>query len=110
MPSSARILRFPRRASPEFLPAEQAQETVRKLLAVPAKDRSAAALERVASHPDLLLAFCAVLSEQVDVLPSNVGVEAAQLYEALARTPQSVGLFDEKQYFMGETALLAGRC
>src|SRR5262249_41053903 len=71
---------------------------------------SVAALERVASHPDLLLAFCAVLSEQVDVLPSNVGVEAAQLYEALARTPQSVGLFDEKQYFMGETALLAGRC
>jgi tetratricopeptide (TPR) repeat protein len=66
--------------------------------------------ERSAS-PDLepILLLCGRLRERVDSDPVAVAEEAPRLYELIQFGALEKGLFDENQYLLGETALLAAR-
>jgi tetratricopeptide (TPR) repeat protein len=55
-----------------------------------------------------LLAICALLRQQRDLAPAAVESAARDIYQWISRPNCDLGLFDERDYFLGETALLAG--
>jgi tetratricopeptide (TPR) repeat protein len=49
-----------------------------------------------------------MLGQQRDSAPALVAAETADIYQWIARPTCDLGLFDERDYFLGQTALLAG--
>jgi tetratricopeptide (TPR) repeat protein len=54
------------------------------------------------------MAICSQLRQKRDLVPALVEREACDAYQWIARSGCDLGLFDERDYFLGETALLAG--
>lgn len=77
-------------------------------LAVPAGERSKEHRERFLGSPETLLAICAYLGRHRDSAPAAVAGDASDVYHWIARGGCALWLFDERDYFLGETALLAG--
>src|ERR1700730_3132035 len=107
MPSSARILRFPSRARGEELSPEVSRDIARTYLDTPLEGRSRDLTETVLSNPDCLATICSLLRERREVVPAAVAAEASVIYERLSSCSE-LGLFDERDYFLGESAYLAG--
>jgi tetratricopeptide (TPR) repeat protein len=61
----------------------------------------------VLEEVDVLLATVNLLRERVEACPAPIATEGVALYRAIGSLA-SFGAFDEKDYFLGETALLAG--
>jgi tetratricopeptide (TPR) repeat protein len=57
---------------------------------------------------ETLLELCAFLKEQIDSSPSTILKQAPVLYQLLQESKTVAGQFDEREYFVGEFALLAG--
>jgi tetratricopeptide (TPR) repeat protein len=55
-----------------------------------------------------LLAICTQLRQKRDLAPACVERDARDIYCWISRPKCDLGLFDERDYFLGETALLAG--
>ena len=62
----------------------------------------------ILENPEVLLAVCGFLHERLTTSPSSVREEATFLYRFIERPKREIGLFDEREYFLGEIALLAG--
>jgi len=106
MPEIARVLQFPvrsRRIEEPLTPAE-AFRAAEAYLALPSQDREQIDLT---TKTDVLFAICRLLYERRDSKPSEVAAEAASLFSRI-RDSASVGLFDEKDYLLGELALISG--
>jgi tetratricopeptide (TPR) repeat protein len=58
--------------------------------------------------PVTLLSVCSRLRKQGETSPLVVRDEAEFLYDFLVRPECRIGLLDEREYFLGESALLAG--
>ncbi len=101
---TGRVIQFPR--NPRLL-SEAADEAAR-ILAIPREDRRIPAIETAMEEPELLLAVCASLRSRLESSPAEVLSEAEFFYRWIETPNRSVGVFDEKDYFLGETALLAG--
>jgi tetratricopeptide (TPR) repeat protein len=105
MPKSARVLRFPgslrRREDP--LPTEAAVAFADAYLSVPEADRQR---DGVTGKPEVLFAICRLLCDRRDESPSSVAIEAAALFSQVRDSKEAVGLFDEKDYLLGELALI----
>jgi tetratricopeptide (TPR) repeat protein len=54
------------------------------------------------------MAVCGALREQLNVSPRDVAAEAARIFAWVSARPQGIGFFDERDFFLGESALLAG--
>jgi tetratricopeptide (TPR) repeat protein len=80
----------------------------RDFLAIPFDERSDEDRQRFLSSPDVLLSICAQLREKRDLAPAAVETDASDIYRWISRPNCDLGLFDERDYFLGETALLAG--
>ena len=105
MSLSARILRFPVQPEKTWLSPQEAEVEASDYLAIPIEERSAVDRERVLSNPDVLLSLCAGLRR--DATPAVMEREAREAYEWISRPGFSLGLFDERDYALGEFALLA---
>ena len=103
MSESARILKFPARQEPAGLTPSQAKEIAQSYLSLPSEQRP-----DVLSDADILGAVCTLLREMWETDPSTAASEAAILYLSIASGAPTLGLFDERDYFLGETALIAG--
>ncbi len=101
---TGRVIQFPR--NPRLL-SEAAEEAAR-ILAIPREDRRIPAIEAAMEEPELLLAVCAFLRTRLESSPADVHNEAEFFYRWIETPNRSIGVFDEKDYFLGETALLAG--
>jgi tetratricopeptide (TPR) repeat protein len=101
---TGRVLPFPRRA---FCSAE-GRAAARRILATPAAERLSGAGKLPLQDPEALLSICAALREQIDTSPGKVQEEAEFFYRFVETPGREVGLFDERDYFLGELALLAG--
>jgi tetratricopeptide (TPR) repeat protein len=77
-------------------------------MAAAAEDHASDRREDIVSNPDILLSVCALLREQMDSTAPVVMREAGALYRCLMASNGQMGAFDERDYFLGETALLAG--
>jgi len=103
MPESARVLQFPRRETVST--PESVARAAERYLAFGSAISSAERVD-ILADPDVLLNVVSKLRENVDRDTSRVGTEAVALYRAI-REQASLGTFDERDYFLGETALLA---
>src|SRR5262249_38808079 len=102
MPDVGRILRFPIRRD-SALSVEQAEQLALGYLSTPTDRRS-----NEGSDPEVLSAICKLLRGRRDSEPKTVADEAVCLYWDIRESSQPVGVFDERDYFLGETAFLAG--
>jgi tetratricopeptide (TPR) repeat protein len=107
MPESARILPFRGRAA-STLSQLEFRQIAERYLQTPPTDRSEEFACECFSKPEVLLAVCSRLRDLTDISPATVADEAERLYCWLLKSGRSVGVFDEPDYLLGETASLAG--
>ncbi len=109
MPDTAKILRFP---VPSLRPAERSVEEAaflsEALLRIDASERTDFDWETLRDG-NVCQSVLASLKNVLNSDPVRVGSEASSIHSALSRLPIRVGLFDEKDYFLGEFALLAAQ-
>jgi hypothetical protein len=75
-------------------------------LAVDASSRDAALVEEVLSHPDVLLSLVRHLRREWDTNARMAADEAIMAHKWI-ESSSFVGLFDERDFFLGELALIA---
>jgi tetratricopeptide (TPR) repeat protein len=79
-----------------------------RVLATPMDERVARAKALHLEDPETLLALCGVIRDRMSAAPASAKEEAEFLYRFIESPKREIGLFDERDYFLGETALLAG--
>src|SRR5688572_103539 len=105
MSLSAKILPFPFRPGTVWLTPQEAELEALEYLAISIEERTHADRERFLTNPDVLLSLAAVLRR--DATPAVVERETREIYEWIARPGVTIGVFDERDYALGEFALLA---
>src|SRR5260370_39938742 len=103
---TGRIIPFPwreRRLSPE-----EGWKMAERVLATPVEDRTSKSDELHLDDPELLLAICEVLRSRLETSPAVVRDDAEFFYRFLEKPKRKIGLYDEREYYMGELALTAG--
>lgn len=93
--------RWQRQLSPE-----QARPAVDRMLAIPIAERPDRAKDL--TDPEALLCLCGLLRDLYETSPAMVRQEAEFFYDALARSNGRSCSFDEREYFLGELAMIAG--
>ncbi len=101
---TGRVIHFPRMP----LSSEAGAAAADKVLATRIEDRYGLAAELQLEDPETLLSLCSLLRHRMDSSPAVVRDEAEFLYRFVESPRREIGLFDEREYFLGETALLAG--
>jgi tetratricopeptide (TPR) repeat protein len=99
-----RVLRFPSRPTL----SDEHRAAARCLFETPFSERQEKASVLGMDNPETILSFCALLGEQLYTSPSRARDEAEFLYRHLQKPERKIGLFDERDYFLGELALIAG--
>lgn len=107
MPDTARILAFPERRRVEPVSPQEALAAARCYLEMAADERAVEETNRYLSEPEILSAICRLLREVWNSKPDSVAEEASSIYSWLMSFEGKCFLFDERDYFLGETALLA---
>lgn len=102
------LLRFP--SSSTLISAAEASAAAERFLTTSAAERVDHAGELALDQSETLLSLCQLLDQQIESSPAQVARDAEFLYCFLERLPPSRGsfLFDEREYYLGELALLAG--
>jgi tetratricopeptide (TPR) repeat protein len=108
MSSNAKVIPFPVRVVPQWLSPAQAHVEAVEFLAVSIEGRSEETRVRFLNNPDVLLALCTILRKNRDLAPGDVLEQTTDIYRWISRAGSRLGLFDERDYFLGETALIAG--
>ena len=108
MLDSGRILQFRRRSERVAMCFVDAKEAARAYLATPVDQRADSEVESLLSNPDVLSNLCALLKEMWETAPATAAEESGRLYSWIGKSESALRLFDERDYFLGETALIAG--
>ncbi len=108
MPENARILQFPARQTATTVSPADAIEIARLYLSTAEEDRSEGMREDL-SNCDVLLAICKILRDGMESSPAITVTEASSLYRWAANPRFAVGVFDEREYVLGEAALIAAK-
>ncbi len=101
---TGKVIHFPRLP----LSSEAGAAAAEKVLATPIEQRYGLAESLQLEDPETLLSLCSLLRYRLDSSPAAVRDEAEFLYRFIETPRREIGLFDEREYFLGETALLAG--
>jgi tetratricopeptide (TPR) repeat protein len=99
-----RLLRF----SPRSLSVGRGKALAKAFLETAIGERSTREADSPIEEPEVLLEVCSYLRDQFDSSPSKVRSEAEYFYRFVETPKRAVGLFDERDYFLGEFALIAG--
>lgn len=100
------VVPFPSPSS-EISP-ESALEVARTFRGLPPNDRHAS-IGAVVGQSETLLSLCQLLDAEMDSDPSTVLRDADEIYESVRSSSAAKQfLFDEREYYLGELALLAG--
>jgi tetratricopeptide (TPR) repeat protein len=108
MPEMAKILAFRARATSLPCSREDALARARAFLAAPVSDRTAERLDADLGDGDVLMSICALLLEATNTNPADVAREAPPIYKWISARSEKQFFFDERDFFLGEAALLAG--
>src|SRR5262245_46502687 len=108
MPNSARILQFRPGHSGAVKPVEEASSRAASFLSTPTERRSPEFLAETLCDADVLSCLVATLSVRINTAPATVIDEASSIYRWLSGRTEREFFFDERDYFMGEFALLSG--
>ena len=108
MSEIARILTFPAKGRRTDLRPEDARGAALDYLATPESQRTEELKRSILSNTETLFALVAHLRNTFDSSPASVARDAEDVYHWIAARQLEVGLFDEKDYLLGEFALVAG--
>ena len=100
------IIRFPWRE--RRLSSEEGWRAAERVLATPIAERAERARELHLEDAELLLSVCEVLASRVETSPASAREDAEFFYRFLEKPKRKIGLFDEREYYLGELALIAG--
>jgi len=100
------IVQFPGKM-PGLSP-EEGRAAARAVLAVEPEERRRRCVELHLDDSEQLLALCNLLRELTETDPARVREEAEFFYNHLETPSRSIGLFDERDYYLGEFAMIAG--
>jgi len=100
------LLHFPERR--RHLSPEEAQFAADCVLAVPIRERTEKASALQLEDPETILTLIGRLWERMETSPTTIRDDAEFFYRFLERPRRPIGLFDEREYFLGEFALIAG--
>lgn len=101
---SGRVLRFPQKS----VSSDGGVASARKALATATNDRLAMVGELRLEDPETLLGVCGLLRERLETSPAETLREAEFYYRFLEHPKRPIGIIDEREYFLGEAALIAG--
>jgi len=101
---TGRIITFPYRP----LSTDAGVRAAERVLSTPFEERLAKARALHLDDPETLLALCGILRTRMHTAPASVFEEAEFLYRFIESPRREIGLFDERDYFLGETAMIAG--
>lgn len=101
---AGRVLRFPQHT----ITPQEVEGSAERILSMPLEERAACAEGLRLEDPDVLLSLAARLRDRLDASPATVRDEAEFAYRFLRTPERPIGLFDEREYFLGEFALVAG--
>jgi tetratricopeptide (TPR) repeat protein len=108
MAETARILRFPaRRVTPSPQPLESAATRARAFLGTPREERHDEFNNATLADGDVLMSVCGALWDSMNSTPTDVSLDASSLYAWVSSRSANQFFFDERDFFLGETALLA---
>jgi tetratricopeptide (TPR) repeat protein len=102
------VLQFPRK--PARVSAADAAHRAETLLVLDRDHRTERATELRLEDPEVLLALTQLLSARVESAPSLIREESEYFFQFLESPERPIGDFDEREYFLGEFAFLAGSC
>ncbi len=103
---SGELIPFPLRK--RHLSQEGSAAAAERVLATPIEERRENASKLHLDDPELLLSICELLRSRVESEPAVARDDAEFLFAYLAEAGRTVGHFDERDYFLGELALIAG--
>jgi tetratricopeptide (TPR) repeat protein len=103
----ARVLPFQRRAVLAVLSPEDARVRAIDYLSAPVAERTESDVSSALSHPDVVMEVCRQLRSVWDTEAPRVAEESEYAYRWVDSTNE-LGVFDERDYFRGEFALIAG--
>jgi tetratricopeptide (TPR) repeat protein len=89
-------------------PREEDYESAARVLQVPPAERAARGDQLGLQRPEVLGALVQVLWARGETAPEQVRSEAAYFFGFLANPRRPIGVMDEREYFLGELALIAG--
>ena len=107
MPEQARILQFPGRAPKAKSPSD-ALVAAQHYLSVDAEARRPLEIDALFRDLDVLLSICGLLRDRCSSSPAEVFAESSRIFSWLTVQGHGLGYFDERDFFLGEAALLAG--
>src|SRR5262249_3161354 len=107
MPELAKVLPFPTRQAAERVSATDALRLAQEYLS--AEDRANRRGLDVLADCDVLLAICKLLRARLEVSPTIVAADAAELYRRLPAQPLKAAIFDDREYLLGELALISAK-
>jgi len=101
---AGRVIHFPQRSRS----SEESRANAQRILDASPSDIVSRVSNSQLEDPEILLCMCAELREQLDRSPSKARERADFFYHFLETPRRPIGLFDERDYYLGEFALLAG--
>jgi tetratricopeptide (TPR) repeat protein len=99
------LIRFPRKS---VLSTQEAALAVGRIVRVPIDQRAHESDELGLEDPEVLLSICQYLRDRFETSPLSVREEAVFFYRFLQEPARPIGSFDERDYYLGEFALIAG--
>jgi tetratricopeptide (TPR) repeat protein len=107
MLENGRVLEFRPKAASAVVSRLEALAAANRYLSYSVEERSETA-ESTYMDADVLMAICGLLRERVNEDAAGVLTEATNLHSWLTSRKEGIGFFDERDYFLGESSLLAG--
>jgi len=101
---AGRVIRFPQQSAS----SEEGRAAAERILRTPFLERLSKTAELRLENPETLLSITDLLRDRRETSPAEVCSEAEFFYRFVEKPRRKVGLFDERQYFLGELALIAG--
>ncbi len=107
MPEVAKVLQF--RAKVGVVPCsrEEAAARARTFLQLSEVDRSEHEVDQAYSDGDVVTSLFSQLWERMNTSPSGVAEESPRIYKWISAKSAGAFFFDERDFFLGESALLA---
>lgn len=91
-----------------YATAPEAEAQAARILSLEPAERGSLVADLHLDDAETLLVLCGLLRKQLEANPSRTRADAEFFYDFVLRSDKPIGLFDERDYFLGEMALLAG--
>ena len=88
--------------------SEEGLEAAEIILATATDERAAKSSELRLDEPEVLLSVIELLRLRIESNPSGIGEDARFFFDFVAESNRPIGHFDEREYFLGELAMISG--